>query len=459
MERDTGTSSSRRELRWGLALISLALIAHIVLISVWTESSASRAQQLYREALTSIELITRIARNLDQQHILLDMHILEPETAEMVRIERSLARVTTDLEKAASAYSPLADLPGEEAAWRQAQGPIRRFQETRREVLALSRENRDAEARAKLTAEFGEFSELQHRMSEVVAIDRAGADDAMTRIRSLRRVNVTALLATGIVVLIVVLILGRRAIRRITSYETQIVEYARTLEERNRELDAFAGRLAHDLLGPVASLTLSADLLSRPEGGHQSALDRLRRSIDHISTMTRDLLAFARADTTATSAPCDPAVVAAKVGDDFLLRLGDQASLHLDVEPAAVACREGLLRQVLWNLVENGVKYRREDVDARIAVSGHAGASGYEFRVSDNGRGIQPKDSVHVFEPFYRADPTRHIPGTGLGLSIVKRIVEAGGGGISVETAPDRGTTFVLRLPLARTSPGFREAA
>jgi signal transduction histidine kinase len=281
----------------------------------------------------------------------------------------------------------------------------------------------------------------------------------MTRIRSLRRVNVIALLATGIVVLIVVLILGRRAIRRITSYETQIVEYARTLEERNRELDAFAGRLAHDLLGPVASLTLSADLLSRPEGGHQSALDRLRRSIDHISTMTRDLLAFARADATATSAPCDPAVVAAKVGDDFLLRLGDQASLHLDVEPAAVACREGLLRQVLWNLVENGVKYRRENVDARIAVSGHAGASWYEFRVSDNGRGIQPEDAVHVFEPFYRADPTRHVPGTGLGLSIVKRIVEAGGGGISVETAPDRGTTFVLRLPLARKSPGFREAA
>jgi signal transduction histidine kinase len=129
------------------------------------------------------------------------------------------------------------------------------------------------------------------------------------------------------------------------------------------------------------------------------------------------------------------------------------------VEAAAVACREGLLRQVLWNLVENGVKYRREDVDARIAVSGHAGAGWYELRVSDNGRGIRPEDAVHVFEPFYRADPTRHIPGTGLGLSIVKRIVEAGGGAISVETEPGHGSTFVLRLPLARKSHGFMEAA
>ena len=457
VEHDTGTSSSRRELLWGLALISLALIAHIVLISVWTESSARRAQRLYRDALTSIELITRIARNLDQQHILLDMHILESEPAPMARIERNLSLVTADLEKAANAYTP--DLPGEATAWQEAQGPISHFQTTRRHVLALSRENRDAEARALLTDEFREFLDLQQRISDVIVIDRMGADEAMDRIRSLRRINVIALLATGIVVLLVVLILGRRAIHRITSYERQIVGYARTLEERNRELDAFAGRLAHDLLGPVASLALSADLLSRGESGHQSALDRLRRSIDHISTMTRDLLAFARADNSAVSAACDPAVVAAKISDDFLMRLGDQGSLRLNVDPAAVACREGLLRQVLWNLVENGVKYRREDVDAKIILSGQSGARWYEFRVSDNGRGMLPEDAAHVFEPFYRADPTRHIPGSGLGLSIVKRIVEAGGGAISVETDLGRGTTFVLRLPLARKSSGFVEAA
>jgi len=459
VERDTGTRSSRRELLWGLALISLALIAHIVLISVWTESSARRAQRLYGDALTSIELITRIARDLDQQRILLDMHILEADSPGMAQVERDINRAATDLQQAMNAYSPHVELPGEEITWGQAQQLIAPFETTKTEVLVLSRQNRDAEARAKLTAEFDEFTELQRRIAELIAIDRAGADAAMTRTRTLRRVNVIALLATGIVVLLVVIILGRRAIRRITSYQDQITGYARMLEDRNRELDAFAGRLAHDLLGPLGSLTLSADLLSQPGGAHQAALDRLRRGIDHISTMTRDLLAFARADTSAASAPCDPAVVAAKVGDDFLVRLGNEASLHLDVEAAAVACREGLLRQVLWNLVENGVKYRREDVDARIAVSGHADAGWYELRVSDNGRGIQPEDAVHVFEPFYRADPTRHIPGTGLGLSIVKRIIEAGGGAISVETEPGHGSTFVLRVPLARKSHGFMEAA
>src|SRR5262249_60214943 len=97
--------------------------------------------------------------------------------------------------------------------------------------------------------------------------------------------------------------------------------------------------------------------------------------------------------------------------------------------------------------------YRRDDVGARIGLSGHLAGSWYELRVSDNGRGMLPEDAQHVFEPFFRADPTRHIPGTGLGLSIVKRIVEAGGGAISVQSEPGFGSPFVRRLALAPTPP------
>ena len=465
VDRDPGTNSSRRELRWGLALVSLALIAHLVLISFWTESSASRAQELYRDSLTSVELIGRIARDIDQQHILLDVHILESDPGVMMQIERELQRATTDLRQSQHEYTPLIELPGEEATWREARQLIVRFETMRTDVLELSRQNHDREARTRLSAGFDDYSQLQRRIARLIRIERTGADDAMARIRVLRRINLIALLATGIIVLLVVLTLGRRTIRRITSYEEQIVGYARMLEERNRELDAFAGRLAHDLLSPVASLKLSADLLSRPEGaapapgGRESARDRLRRSIEQMTTMIEDLLAFARADTAARSVPSDPASVVAKVADDFLERFGDKASLHVHVEPGCVAYREGLLRQVLWNLVENGVKYRRHDIDAEITVSGHVAADCYELRVSDNGLGVPPEDAPHIFEPLFRADPTRHIPGTGLGLSIVKRIVEAGGGQISMQSLPDHGTTFVLRLPLAHESTDVTEAA
>ncbi len=465
MDRDPGTNSSRRELKWGLGLISLVLIGYLTLISFLTESSSSRAQQLYRDSLMSVELITRIARDLDQQHILLDMHILEAERSAMTQIESEVDRAAADLKDARNAYSPLIELPGEETTWREAERLIARFETTKAEVLSLSRENRDAEARAKMTADFDDYSKLQRRILVLIAIERAGADGAMTRIRILERINTIGMLAAGIVVLLVVLTLGRRAIRRITSYEEQIVRYARALEERNRELDAFAGRLAHDLLSPVASLKLSADLLSWPEGaapalgGHQPARARLRRSIEQMTTMIEDLLAFARADTAVRSVPSDPAAVVAKIGDDFLVRFGDKASLHTEIEAARVVYREGLLRQVLWNLVENGVKYRRDNVDAEITVSGHVAAGLYELRVSDNGPGVRREDAPHIFEPLYRADLTRHIPGTGLGLSIVKRIVEAGGGRISLQSQPGRGTTFILRLPLARESTDVTEAA
>ncbi len=464
VDRVPATSSSRRELKWGLALISLALIAHLAVISVWTESTTDRAQTLYRESLMSVELISRIGRNLDQQHILLDVHIIEAEASGMKQIELELNRAAADLNQAKHAYTPLVELPGEEATWREARQLIARFDTVKNEVLVLSRKNLDVQARATMAANFEDYSKLQQLIARLIAIERGGAEVAVARIRTLRRINVAAMLSTGIVVLVVVLVLGQRAIRRITSYEEQIVGYARTLEERNRELDAFAGRIAHDLLGPVASLRLSADLLSSDAGAlapgsHQSTQDRLRRSIEHMTTMIEDLLAFARADTAARSVPSDPAAVAAKVGDDFLERYGDQASLHAHVEPARVTYREGLLRQVLWNLVENGVKYRRNDADAEITVSGHASAGFYELRVSDNGPGVQPEDAVHIFEPLFRADPTRHIPGTGLGLSIVKRIVEGGGGTISLQSQPGYGTTFVLRLPLARESTGVTEAA
>ena len=465
MDRDPGTNSSRLELRWGLALISLTLIAHLAVISVWTESTTDRAQQLYRDALTSVELISRIARDLDQQHILLDVHVIESDPSGMEQIERELGRAAADLKQAKSAYTPLVELPGEEATWRDAQQLIARFDTAKSEVLALSRKNLDTQARARMSANFDDYSQLQRRIATLIAIERTGADGAIARIRTLRRINVVGMLATGIVVLLVVLVLGRRAIRRITTYEEQIVEYTRTLEERNRELDAFAGHLAHDLLGPVASLKLSADLLSSTEGavppsaGHQSAGDRLRRSIEQMTTMIEDLLAFARADMSTISAPSDPAAVAAKVGEDFLVRFGDRASLHTQVEAASVAYREGLLRQVLWNLVENSVKYRRVDVDTEIAISGRVAAGFYELRVSDNGPGVPPEDAAHIFEPLYRADPTRHIPGSGLGLSIVKRIVEAGGGRISLQSQPGHGTTIVLRLPLVRESTDVTEAA
>jgi len=318
------------------------------------------------------------------------------------------------------------------------------------ETLVLSRQNNDREARAKMSAVLGEYSELNQKIAALMTINRAGANEAIARIRILRRVDSIGMWATGLAALLILFVLGRHGVNRIASFEEQLVGYSQKLEGRNRELDAFAGRIAHDLRNPVASLTLSVDLVSRKAASEEApALDRMRRSIKRISTMIDDLLAFARADAPADGALCNPAVVAAKIRDDFSERFGDAASLHEIVEPASVGYNEGLLRQVLWNLVENGVKYRRDDVHADIGVFGHVVEGRYELQVSDNGLGMLPEEARRAFDPFYRGQRVQDVSGTGLGLSIVKRIVDAGGGSVLVKTQLGSGTTFVLQLPLA----------
>jgi two-component system phosphate regulon sensor histidine kinase PhoR len=118
-------------------------------------------------------------------------------------------------------------------------------------------------------------------------------------------------------------------------------------------------------------------------------------------------------------------------------------------QPASVRCREGLLRQAIWNLAENAIKYRRPEVRPHLEVSGHPVDSRYELSVRDNGLGMSPDEASRVFDPFYRALRGKDQPGLGLGLSIVKRVVEACGGALSLDSKLGSGSTFVMRLPLA----------
>jgi signal transduction histidine kinase len=102
----------------------------------------------------------------------------------------------------------------------------------------------------------------------------------------------------------------------------------------------------------------------------------------------------------------------------------------------------------MWNLTENAVKYRREGVPPVVEVRGRRVGGRYELRVSDNGRGMDPKEARHAFEPFFRSEEVRDLPGTGLGLSIVQRVVEASGGRVSLQSTPGRGSTFIVNLEL-----------
>jgi len=96
------------------------------------------------------------------------------------------------------------------------------------------------------------------------------------------------------------------------------------------------------------------------------------------------------------------------------------------------------------NLVRNGLQAGGEPVVVTAAPDG----DGVVITVTDRGRGIDPADLPHIFEPFYRADPARRREeGTGLGLAIVKSVVDAHGGRISVSSEPGSGAAFTVWLP------------
>jgi signal transduction histidine kinase len=164
--------------------------------------------------------------------------------------------------------------------------------------------------------------------------------------------------------------------------------------------------------------------------------------------LIRDLLDLSRVGAQATGATAQIANVAWSAAEDLVVAVrGAGGTLHVDVEPATVRCSEGLLHHALANLGENAVKYRRTEVRLVVTILGRNHRRLYELCVSDNGSGMSPEEVQRAFEPFYRGATARSTPGTGLGLSIVKRVVEACGGTVTLESEVGHGTTFILRLP------------
>jgi len=116
------------------------------------------------------------------------------------------------------------------------------------------------------------------------------------------------------------------------------------------------------------------------------------------------------------------------------------------------------LRHALQNLLANAAKYGGAGKQAiRISASAVRGvkSSEIEIRVADHGSGIPPEEQKHVFDAFFRGRKAvqDQVHGTGLGLHLVKKIVEAHGGSVSLESAPDAGSTFIVRLPAAPAEP------
>ncbi len=216
----------------------------------------------------------------------------------------------------------------------------------------------------------------------------------------------------------------------------------------------FVAAAAHELRTPLTALQGSVEVLQRgaqsDPAAARSLLQGMHREVARLNRLTEQLLALTRLDATETP-PLQPIELADLV-NEVMPRLqfvaGDR-QLRLVRGPAARLLGDpDLLTQMLFNLVDNAVQHTA--ADAQIELGWQADGTLATLWVADSGEGITPEDLPHVFEAFFRGDRSRsrRRGGAGLGLAIVQNIVQAHHGMIQVDSRPNLGTRFTIKLPL-----------
>ena len=227
------------------------------------------------------------------------------------------------------------------------------------------------------------------------------------------------------------------------------------LEDAFRRQRQFTADASHELRTPLTAVKGQVEVaLTRPRepDAYREVLQTVNEEVDRLIRLVGSLLTLARADAgqipLALEAVDVPDLAVAAV--EQVRPTAQQRDIELALAPGpAVTLRadEDLLLQLLLNLLDNATKYTPSG--GRVTAGWSADGNRVELWVRDTGAGIAPEHQAHIFDRFYRADQARSRAegGAGLGLSICRWIAEAHGGSISVESAPERGSTFTVRLP------------
>jgi signal transduction histidine kinase len=434
---------------WSVLIIVLGFVLSNVIAIYEMRKSQAEIRLITRHAATNIELVAQLSRDLDRKRALIDDHILENDTDDMDRIEAQLAKVNADIAGAMRAYEPIDADADERSLSQELAAGVAAIEPEVVNAIAISRNNADAEAQTRIKAVEAQFEAIDHATNGLLSLNQALANHEAAQVRALQMSALILLAGLTIIWTAFALLTGRWVTRLIGDQERQTKQAMGLLEERNRELDAFAGRVAHDLRGPLTTINLAAAELPQPGNRIEAIGSILRRGVGQMEGMIQDLLTLSRISTQTVGATCQMADVAAFAQEDLASKVEDTGgALVVNMTDATVASNKGLLRQVLWNLGENAVNYRRPAVPLRLEIAGRITRDTYELFVSDNGSGMTPAVARQAFEPFFRGRDVQSAPGSGLGLSVVKRIIEASGGTVSIESETGRGTTFRIHLPL-----------
>lgn len=227
-----------------------------------------------------------------------------------------------------------------------------------------------------------------------------------------------------------------------------------TAEKLRRE---FSANVSHELKTPLQSILGYAEIMKNglvKDEDKQRFLERIHAEAGNMIELIQNIMELSRLDENKTLDEFED-VDLLKLAQSVTLRLKHKAqtkgvTLNVSGSSACVCGVQSILSEVLYNLVDNSIKYNKDN--GKVDVKVQDGSDEVTVSVSDTGIGIGAADRERVFERFYRADKShsKEIGGTGLGLSIVKHGVLFHKGRVELESEPGVGTTIIFVLPKKR---------
>lgn len=225
----------------------------------------------------------------------------------------------------------------------------------------------------------------------------------------------------------------------------------------------FMNNMTHELKTPVSTISLAAQMLKdgaimkSPEvfkhisGVINDETERLSFQVEKVLQMSL----FEKQKATLKFKELEMNDIVASVANTFQIKVekfGGMIDIDLQATEADVNADKMHITNVLFNLLDNAVKYRREDTPLELMIRTKNVGNKLQLWVEDNGLGIKKEDAKKIFERFYRVSTgNRHdVKGFGLGLAYVKKIVEDHGGTIKAESDLGKGTKFIITLPLVK---------
>ncbi|MDB6025223.1 MAG: multi-sensor signal transduction histidine kinase [Verrucomicrobiales bacterium] len=246
--------------------------------------------------------------------------------------------------------------------------------------------------------------------------------------------------------------------------EGVVQERTASLQETNKQLEAFTYTISHDLRAPLRAQQGFASALLADYGdvigetGRDYA-ERIIAAATRLDTLVSDLLTYSRINRTEmTIGPVQLRKMVCDICDEMAFEIREtKARVHLHEFFFSVCAHEITLRTTVSNLISNALKFRKLNSSPQIEIGAEERGDWIRLWVQDNGIGIAPEHHHQIFGVFHRLHKTGAYPGTGVGLAIVQKSVERMGGRVGVESQEGTGSRFWIELENADSKRSLGE--